>query len=226
MPSRTQTRPRPSRVAVCTAGDTARPDLWDLVDQARSGDAEAFGELFRATVGTVYPYVLRRVLGDRDTADELTADVYLSAWRSITGVRRVASSPVAWLRTIAARRVIDYHRARQRRDVIPAGTPDELEHWPAIGPDGKTSRSAEAAGVDRVQAAAVWAYVRQLTADQNRVLLCRFRLGWSIEETAAALGKRPTAVKTLQYRAMRALRERLAGTYLDPRAGAEHAAAA
>lgn len=226
MPSRTRTRFASPRPAACPAGDDARPDLWDLVDQVRAGDAEAFAELFGATVDTVHPYVLRRVLGDRDAAEEVTADIYLAAWRGIHGVRRVASSPVAWLRTIAQRRVIDHHRARQRRPhAFPAGSPAELADWRTGPVPTPSAESIYLEYLERARARVVWDHVRELTADQHQVIRYRFQYGLSIEETAAALGKPPTAVKALQGRAMRALRKRLAGSALDPRRAPASAAA-
>jgi RNA polymerase sigma-70 factor (ECF subfamily) len=55
--------------------------------------------------------------------------------------------------------------------------------------------------------------VRELLAalapDQRDVVLLRIVADLSIEDTAAALGKRPGAVKALQHRAMRSLRNKL-----------------
>ena len=52
-----------------------------------------------------------------------------------------------------------------------------------------------------------------LAPDQRDVVLLRIVADLSIEDTAAALGKRPGAVKALQHRAMRSLRTRLAGEF-------------
>jgi RNA polymerase sigma-70 factor, ECF subfamily len=196
------------------------PDLWDLVDQVRAGNPNAFGVFVHATVGGIYPYVLRRVLGDRQAAEEIVAEVYLAAWRSLHSVRRVAGSPVAWLRTIAQRRTIDYHRARNRRHDFPVGAPEDLATYQPAAAVAEEDAGPEVICIERDQARALaralWAHVRQLSADQHKVLRCRYQYGMSIEETAAALGKPPTAVKTLQYRAMRTLRGRLRGSALDP----------
>jgi RNA polymerase sigma-70 factor (ECF subfamily) len=48
-----------------------------------------------------------------------------------------------------------------------------------------------------------------LAPDQRDVVLLRIIADLSIEDTAAALGKRPGAVKALQHRAMRSLRSAL-----------------
>lgn len=200
-------------------------DLWDLVDQAQAGDADAFGDLFHATAARlVFPYVLRRVLGDRSAAEEITADVYLNAWRAIHTVRRGATSPAAWLMTIAARRTIDHHRAIRSRKTFPGGAPTDLTaHRPTatVAGAGLTDQAAEStyldgAYLDHHETRTLWGHVRQLSADQHRVIRCRFQYGLSIEETAVVLGKRTTAIKSIQHRAMLVLRDRLAGSSLDP----------
>lgn len=221
MPPFNRARFTPTRAAAQpAAGDV---ELWELVDQARAGDARAFGDFFDATVSTVYAYVYRRVTGDRETAEEITSDVYLAAWRAIDRVRRVSASPAAWLVTIAQRRVIDHYRSRARRNDFPAGSTLDVEAY-RRGP-GYAVRPAENVCIDRDEARALWRYAEQLTDDQHRVLRCRFWLGLSVDDTAAVMGKPRGAVKALQYRALQNLRAQLAGTELDPSDGAAFAAA-
>lgn len=221
-------RARFTRPGADTQPAASDAELWDLVDQARAGDARAFRRFVDATVSNVYAYICRRI-GDREAAEEITSDVYLAAWRALDRVRRVAASPAAWLRTIAQRRVIDYYRGRQRRNTVPVGAPVDLAAYRptfTVAGAGLTAPPAESIYLERDQSRALWAQVQQLSADQCRVIRCRFGWGLSIEETAAALGKPPTAVKTLQYRAVRTLRQRLDGTSLAPTRRAQAAAAA
>jgi RNA polymerase sigma factor (sigma-70 family) len=48
--------------------------------------------------------------------------------------------------------------------------------------------------------------IRLLTEDQRAVILLRIVADMSVEDTAAIVGKRPGAVKTLQRRALASLR--------------------
>ncbi|MFI7608864.1 RNA polymerase sigma factor [Micromonospora sp. NPDC049366] len=221
MPSLRRARFTRPRSAVCAGADPdARPDLWDLVDQARDGKIAAFGDLYDQTFDTVFRFVMRRVLGDRGAAEEITADVYVAALRTLHGVRRTATSPVAWLITIAARRTIDYHRKSENRKTVPGGDgADLVEYRPTstIGGGRLTDRPAESVCVDRDEARAFWDHVRQvLPAEQDQVIRYRFGLGLSVSDTAAEMGKPTAAVKMLQLRAIANLRDRLAGTVLDP----------
>lgn len=200
-----------------------RPDLWDLVDQARDGDTRAFADLFTATAGPVYGMVYRRVFGDRQAAEEIVSDVYVSAWRTLPNVSRRAGSPLAWLATIARCRVIDHGRVgRHHRNAVPLGNLADIADDYAGDTSAEDHCIAHAeARAQRAHLDALWAYAeRQLTPDQHRVLRYRFRLGLSVEDTAAAIGKPRAAVKALQHRAIESLRRQLAGTHLDPTAAA------
>lgn len=203
-------------------------DLWDLLDQARDGDGHAFGRFFDTTAATVYAYVARRLVGDRESAEEITADVYLAAWRALARVERRASNPTAWLMTIASRRVIDHYRAQSRRAATRTAwlaTLDDQRRVQAVVGGELVTGSAESTCIDQDQARTLWQHAERLSFNQHRVLRCRFEFGLSIEDTAAQLGKPAAAVKSLQYRALQALRAQLHGTDLDPAVGGTLAAA-
>lgn len=73
--------------------DDAEPELWSRV---RTGDPAAFGELFDAFRDRVYWHALRhtRVASD---AEDVTALVFLEAWRKRPQVRIVDGSQLPWL---------------------------------------------------------------------------------------------------------------------------------
>ena len=54
----------------------------DLVDQARLGDRDAFGELVRIHQHEVYTLAVRLVR-DRDLASDVTQDAFVRAWRAM-----------------------------------------------------------------------------------------------------------------------------------------------
>jgi RNA polymerase sigma-70 factor (ECF subfamily) len=53
--------------------------------------------------------------------------------------------------------------------------------------------------------------LKELTTDQQHVLALRFGSGCSLAETAEIMGKKPNAIKQLQFRALAALRKNLEG---------------
>ena len=51
--------------------------------------------------------------------------------------------------------------------------------------------------------------LQHLTPDQQTVLTLRFGQGYSLEETATLMKKKPNAIKALQFRALAALRRQV-----------------
>jgi RNA polymerase sigma-70 factor (ECF subfamily) len=75
-------------------------------------DPGGFVEVYKRTVADVYSYLVSRV-GDRETAEELTQDVF------VVGARRVAAGEVvdvAWLIGVARHKLVDHWRAQARED--------------------------------------------------------------------------------------------------------------
>ena len=75
-------------------------------------DSPGFVDVYKRTVIDVYSYLASRV-GDRETAEELTQDVFL------VGARHVAAGDVvdvAWLIGVARHKLVDHWRAQARAD--------------------------------------------------------------------------------------------------------------
>ena len=80
-----------------------------LVARTAKGDADAYAELYKRYYATVRAYARRRT-GDVDRADELTQEIFLDAWRSADRYDPKVAPVAAWLRTITARRAVDWTR--------------------------------------------------------------------------------------------------------------------
>ncbi len=92
-----------------------------LIRAAQRGDEQAFGELYNAYVHDIYRYILYRV-GHSETAQDLTAEVFL---RVVEGLIRYQDRQIpllAWLYRIAHARVIDYYRHMRR-----TGEPEDID---------------------------------------------------------------------------------------------------
>jgi RNA polymerase sigma factor (sigma-70 family) len=93
----------PTTGSVSHAADRARDT--ELVMAARAGDPDAFGRLYDAWFDRVHALVLR-IVRDRDVAEEVCQDCFLTAWRSLDGLRDPASFG-GWLLRIARNRSFD-----------------------------------------------------------------------------------------------------------------------
>ncbi|HEY3008265.1 MAG TPA: sigma-70 family RNA polymerase sigma factor [Micromonosporaceae bacterium] len=188
------------------SGHPDRPDpsdaaaqAWSLVERAQGGEAEAFGLLYDRYVDTVFRFVYFRV-GHRQLAEDLTSETFLRALRSIGRFTWQGRDPGAWLVTIARNLVADHFKSGKYRlevttgDVLDADSEDR-------GPEG----SPEAAVVDHITNVALLTAVKRLNPEQQECIVLRFLQGFSVAETAQAMGKNEGAIKALQYRAVRAL---------------------
>jgi RNA polymerase sigma-70 factor, ECF subfamily len=181
------------------APDVAAAEVWALVERAQRGDAEAFGLIYDRYMDTVFRFIYFRV-GSRPLAEDLTADTFLRALKRIGSFTWQGRDLGAWLVTIARNLVADHFKSGRYRLEVTTG--DVLDADKAErGPEG----SPEAAVVDHITNVALLRAVKQLNPEQQECIVLRFLHGFSVAETAQAMGKNEGAIKALQYRAVRAL---------------------
>lgn len=169
-----------------------------LLQRLRLGDAEAFAGLYRANVQAVFRYIAFRV-NDSQLAEDLTGDVFIRALKSINSYQDQGKPFVAWLYRIAHARVVDHYRQQDRR---PASTSLDDEPLEVSGDMDSNLLQRQASSVLREA-------IRDLTDDQQQVIILRFIEGQRIEMVAQQMGKNANAIKALQHRALHALAARL-----------------
>lgn len=85
----------------------------ELVSRSRAGDRHAFGELVLRHQDRIFRLCLR-MLSDKQRAEELTQEAFISAWRGLPGFR--AETPFAgWVTRIAVNRCKNHRLYRTRR---------------------------------------------------------------------------------------------------------------
>jgi RNA polymerase sigma-70 factor, ECF subfamily len=166
-----------------------------LVDLARKGDAEAFGQLYDHYVESIHRYLYFR-LSSVSLADDLTSETFFRALRGIRSFRWQGKDFGAWLTTIARNLVNDHYKSsRARLEVVADELPEQVED--AAGPE----EGALAALTSEVLVTAL----RRIAPEQQDCLVMRFCQGLSIAETATVMGRSEGAIKQLQLRAVRNL---------------------
>jgi RNA polymerase sigma-70 factor, ECF subfamily len=163
-----------------------------LLIEAAQRDPGRFAELYERNFERVYAYVVRRVC-NRAEAEDVTAEVFEQALANLPRFEWRGVAFAAWLRRMAANAIADrWHAARRE--------------------SGDAQREAgEPASEDDIERRAMlFQLVDTLPADQRRVVMGRFVEQKSICEMARDLGRSEGAIKQLQWRALRSLRE-LAG---------------
>ena len=167
-----------------------------LQASARGDDSQAFTELYERHAGRIYNYLFRR-LADWSEAEDLTAIVFLEAFRRRRDVVVVEGKVLPWLYGIATNVLRNRHRALWRHRRLLA----QLAGEPVPEPDAAVR--AEAAAQMRSVLKRIAGLPRQ---QQDVVALCVWS-GLSYEETAVALGVPIGTVRSRLARARAALAE-------------------
>jgi RNA polymerase sigma-70 factor (ECF subfamily) len=172
-----------------------RTRLIALVELARGGDAEAFGQLYDHYQGSVYRFVFYRTRS-QPLAEDLTSETFLRALRNMSGFRWQGRDFGAWLMTIARNLCTDHFKAGRTR--LELTTED-------MGAHDDATEGPENAVLASLTNEVLLDGLRRLSDEQRDCLIMRFLQGLSIAETAAVLGRSEGAVKQLQLRGVRNL---------------------
>lgn len=172
-----------------------------LVARATQRDTEAFGQLYNLYFDRVYRYARLKV-GNTTDAEDVTAAVFLSAWRTIDRFSpKHELSFAGWLFRLAHNVLVD--RYRRTRETISL---DSVGHESLAM---ATFPSPEAELEWRLTLAEVHNALLTLTEEQREVVLLRFVEGLSAREVGDIMGKHEGTVRGMQFRAIEALRRAL-----------------
>ncbi|MFC8298203.1 RNA polymerase sigma factor [Micromonospora orduensis] len=168
-----------------------------LVTRARAGDLEAYDLLVARHTASAYRTAV--LLGAGSDSEDIVQEAFVKAYRKLAHYRG-ESSFRSWLLAIVANETRNLHRSRSRRDGL-------ILRAAAASP---ASEAAEDGAVGAVLAGerrtALVRALRQLPVRDREVIVCRFFLDLSEEETVQALGWPRGTVKSRTSRALAKLR--------------------
>jgi len=167
-----------------------------LIKSAVKGNSSAFGELFDHYQPMIYRFIAVKV-SRREEAEDLTHQVFMSAWQKIKSYQHRGFPFSSWLYQIARNQVVDHYRARKNETSIDAIDP---EHF-------AVTASAEFALPMKLQMETVREAMHQLKPDYEDIIILRFIEDISLKECAAILKKTEGAIKLMQHRAMNELKK-------------------
>jgi RNA polymerase sigma-70 factor (ECF subfamily) len=180
-------------------------EMIQLIQGAQRWESLAVDRLYDLYADKVFRYIWYRV-GQRETAEDLTMDVFLRLLEHIPGFHLNRERPVAsfsaWIFRIASNRVVDHYRRRGKGE-MPVDARGEAEA------SASPSERALAAVESDETAAELRVAIASLTEEQRQVILCKFVEEMSNADVARFLGKSEGAVKSLQHRALAALQRSL-----------------
>ena len=156
-------------------------------------DRQEIQRLYQERYEFVYRYVYSKI-GNREEAEDLTAEIFLKAARNLDQ-ERSQESVRQWLHLITRSTIADYWRAHYH---LRTSSLDELTDAGWEVPDREAPAAAGNSAQERVQR-----ILQALPERQREVLRCRFLLKLSIKATASRMGVSVANAKVLQFRALK-----------------------
>jgi RNA polymerase sigma factor (sigma-70 family) len=165
----------------------------ELVERARQGDADAYGELVRRYQDQALATAFF-ILGNRQEAEDATQEAFTRAFAALARFRPDGSFR-PWLLRIIVNEAHDVRAAAQRQAELLARAAEQL---PTVTPS--PSAEASALGVQRREA--LLRALFELREDDRLVITYRYFFDFSEADTADALGIARGTVKSRLARAL------------------------
>ena len=124
-------------------------DWIAMLHAIAGGDTSAFGDLYMMTHGVVFTLIMR-ITGARDTAEDLTIEVFHEVWRTARSYHPSTGSVIGWLMNLARAhanahpRMDPKNRVALVRAAVDTLTPGERQAIEATFHAGATSAEAAA----------------------------------------------------------------------------------
>ncbi|MEY4750934.1 MAG: hypothetical protein RIQ60_3148 [Pseudomonadota bacterium] len=171
-------------------------ELAELIAQMGLGDRAALSRFYGRTSGHVLGLIVR-MHAQRDQADAVLQEVYVTVWRSAGSYDDQRSQPLTWLMSIARHRAIDALRRRDGASTAAllaerAAAPTPRGASFDLGAD--TSPPPELLGAAML-ARAVRGCLYSISTEQQQSLALAYYHGLSHAEVAEQLHQSPATVK-------------------------------
>ena len=174
----------------------------DLVRAIAARDQSALHALYERSHRPVFTLIMR-ITCNRETAEEVTLDVYHDVWRRASLYEPAGGTVLGWIMNQARSRAIDRLRFEGRRKrVNPLG-----EDWRQVT---APLDSADAIAL-RQQGERLWAALTVLTMEERQAIETAYFAELSYAEAAARLNQPLGTLKTRIRSALSKLREQLTG---------------
>ncbi len=168
-------------------------EIKRLVKQTIDGDVEAFGELYSIYLDRIYRYVFYQV-HNKVTAEDLTEEIFIKAWRGIGKYRWKGQPFSAWLYRIAHNHVIDYFRTSRQHQPLD-------REIPADGDQPQQELETKQTQQSLLRA------ISSLPQQQKQVIILKFIEDLDNRAIEHIMGKSQGAIRVMQMRALAALRQ-------------------
>ena len=181
-------------------------DWVRLVESIAAGDQRALHALYERTHRIVFTLIIR-MTNNRETAEELTLDVFHDVWRRASTYDSAGGSVVGWIMNQARSRAIDRLRFEQRKK--------RINHHGDDPPQAATSDPHEISDL-KEQGRLLREALTLLRPEERQVIEAAFFSELTYDEVATRLNQPLGTVKTRVRAGLLKLRQALAKTVKDP----------
>jgi len=197
--------PDPKTLGDVLYADQSRPrapeEEWvQLVRAVAGGDQQALHALYERTHRMVFTLILRITL-NRETAEEVTVDVFHDVWRRAAAYDAANGSVTGWIMNQARSRAIDRLRFEQRKKRV-----NTYPH--SLGPATEMADPQQSCLFEE-QSRALRDALAALTPDERQAIETAFFAELTYEQTALRLEQPVGTVKTRIRSGLGKLREAL-----------------
>lgn len=190
------------------SGTDGQDNDGDLMARIVAGDTAALETLYARHSRAVFA-LLFRIVGDRQTAEDLLQEAFLRAWQHAGVYREAQGRVLPWLLGVAHHLALNEHRRRRRRPQVAfmreGSGRDELrepDHLMGITPDPSDEVW------ERIRGAQVSKAMAALP-EQQRAIIALYATGHSQSEIASRLNEPLGTVKSRMRRGLLHLRHLL-----------------
>ena len=170
-------------------------EITALVEEAASGNFSAFGDLYSIYLDQIYRYVFYQVK-DKMTAEDITEEVFLKAWKAIGSCNGKEKTFSSWLYRIAHNHLINTLRNAQKFTSI-----EKVDLVDFTDPKQKIETNSDYQEL--------LAKITCLPQNQKQVIILKFIEGLDNREIGKIMSKSEGAIRVLQMRALATLRQKL-----------------
>lgn len=169
----------------------------NLLDLAKNGDQEAFKVIYKEFLTPVYRYIFLRVR-HKETAQDLTQIVFIKIFKSLDKIKKF-EHPLAYFFTVSRNTVIDYFRSAKHTETLP----DDifLEDTVSKNTSEMLNKETDLNQIKKV--------IIKLSPDQKEIILLKYFQDLTNKEISQLLGKSEEAIRQLQSRAIKKIKELL-----------------
>jgi RNA polymerase sigma-70 factor, ECF subfamily len=181
-------------------------DWIALVEAIAARDERALRALYDRTNRIVFTFSIR-ITHSRETAEEVTLDVFHDVWRRASSYDPAGGSVIGWIMNQARSRAIDRLRFDQRKK----RTADAAETSSAVTPEKSPHDTVESRDQERQLREAL----QVLTPDERQAIEAAFFSEMTYSEVATKLNQPLGTVKTRIRSGLAKLRQALAGMVIS-----------